>query len=351
VHEEQGLIMSNPSVRKSLRGRVRQIADAALRPLGWRLVRRTADTPQPAAPELSAEARSYLRADNPRLLALREAYASLDWPVVTRGYYWTDGYLAGTLDLTRFRADNAYLWQEQQLGVAARLKRYIMLREIERHLPDGLLQRLGEDGLFGCWVEQYGPDRPPISRDLLDSANEIAFLEQHVGLSGQPGLRVLDIGAGYGRLAHRMCQALPNLAYYDCVDAVAESTFLCEYYLRIRGVAPPARAIPLHEIDSALAPGGYHLAVNIHSFTECSYAAIAWWLARVASLNIPWLLIVPNHPDQLMSTEADHSHRDYAPLLAQAGYRLQVKQLVCRDPEVADVIGVHDHFLLYRRDS
>jgi hypothetical protein len=337
----------------SLRSRLRDAANRALHPLGLQLVRRPPEAAACAAsaPALPESLRAELRADHPRLQALRAAYAALDWPVVARGYYWTDEYLRQTLDLTRFRADNAYVWQQQQLGPAPRLKRYILLREIERHLPAGLLERLGEDGLFGCWTERYGEARPPISRDLLDSVNEIAFLEQHIGLSHQPGLRVLDIGAGYGRLAHRMCQALPNLARYDCVDAVAESTFLCEFYLRLRGMSPPARAVPLHEIDAGLAAEGYHLAVNIHSFTECRYDAIAWWLARVAALEIPWLLIVPNHPDRLMSTEADHSHRDYAPLLERLGYRLEVRQLVCRNPEVADVVGVHDHFFLFRRGS
>ena len=52
---------------------------------------------------------------------------------------------------------------------------------------------------------------------------------------------MLDIGAGYGRLAHRMSAAFPQLEDYCCVDAVPESTFLSEYYLRHRGCTPPAR--------------------------------------------------------------------------------------------------------------
>jgi hypothetical protein len=249
-----------------------------------------------------------------------------------------------------FRGDNDYVWQYRQTGPGGRLKRYLALREIEASDPCGLIARLGEDGLFGCWVERYG-NLPPVSRDLLDSVAEINFLEKHVGLSSLPALRVLDIGAGYGRLAHRMAQAFPNLTRYDCVDAIPESTFLCEYYLKFRGVTPRARAVPLPQIREALPVGGYDVAVNIHSFTECSYAAIEWWLKLVKDLGVPWLLILPNHPDELRSTEADHSHRDFMPLVQASGYRLEVKAPVYPRREVQDLIGVRDHFFLFRRES
>jgi hypothetical protein len=46
------------------------------------------------------------------------------------------------------------------------------------------------------------------------------------------------------RLAYRMSEALPNLAGYDCIDAVPVSTFLCEYYLGFRGVPDTVRVVP-----------------------------------------------------------------------------------------------------------
>ncbi len=127
-----------------------------------------------------------------------------------------------------------------------RLSYYCIRRsaQIERL---GLLERLDEDGLFG--VHTFIVDGRRVSRDLLDSALELAFLDRHLGISRPPVQTILDIGAGYGRLAHRAVTAFPETVRYLCTDAIATSTFLCESYLGFRGVAghesSPARVLPL----------------------------------------------------------------------------------------------------------
>ena len=88
---------------------------------------------------------------------------------------------------------------------------------------------------------------------------------------------MLDIGAGYGRLAHRMVSALPGVERYLCTDAVAVSTFVSDYYLRFRGMEK-ALAIPLDVIDNSLRDYPVDLAINIHSFSECQTRAIEWWI-------------------------------------------------------------------------
>ena len=65
-------------------------------------------------------------------------------------------------------------------------------------------------------------------------------------------LRILDIGAGYGRLAHRMVSAFPNIQTYFCTDAVAISTFISEYYIRFRKLENNTKIIPLDDIESTL---------------------------------------------------------------------------------------------------
>ncbi len=297
---------------------------------------------------LPSGAREHLRSDNPRLVELREKYAMVD-PGHGKSL-WDGRYIKALVDLQWFRGDSAYVWQRRQLGSEARLKRYLLLREAEAGDRLGLLGRLTEDGMFGCWTEQYG-DRPLVSRDLIDSVVEINFLERHVGLSQQSDLRVLDIGAGYGRLAHRMSAALSNLALYDCADAIPESTFLCDYYLRFRNVSPPARVLPLHQLEDCLDARGYHIAVNIHSFSECSFAAVDWWMRVIAQLHIPWLLVVPNHADELLTREPGDEPRDFAPLIRSAGYRLELKEPVYGTSEVRNLAGVHDQFFLFRRET
>jgi hypothetical protein len=144
-----------------------------------------------------------------------------------------------------------------------------------------------------------------------------------------------------------MAAAHPGrLTDYACTDAVAASTFLCEYYLRHRGVAPPARTVTLDAVE-ALAPGSFDLAINVHSFSECPQAAIAWWLGQLARLEVAHLLIVPNEPEGLLSLEPDGSRRPCAELLEQAGFALAHREPVIDDPAVAELVGLHDVFELY----
>lgn len=275
--------------------------------------------------DIPADAAERLRADHPRLVDLRRRYAALRHPAVAHSQ-WTQDFVQHNLDLTQFRGDNAYIWQTRQASEAAELRYFIYTAYIESRDQRQFLLQAQEDGSYGCSVFNF-QGRAPVSRDLLDSINEINFLDRSIGLLSIPELRVLDIGAGYGRLAHRMSQLVPNLKTYACVDAVPESTFLCEYYLGWRGIAQDkARAVPLDELEALAQAGPFNVAVNIHSFTECPYVAIQFWMQKVAELRIRWLLIAPNMFDgaqhDLFSTEADGSRRDFSGLIADAGYRL-----------------------------
>ena len=147
---------------------------------------------------------------------------------------WNDDLLSAQLDLRHFRGENQYMWHYREWPRAMQLKYFVLTEYVRRRDPRGLLERLGEDGAFGCWTFEY-PGLPRVSRDLLDSVNEINFLERHLGILDRPSLRVLDIGAGYGRTAYRMVDAAAGIDDYCCVDAVPESTFISEYYLRHRG--------------------------------------------------------------------------------------------------------------------
>jgi hypothetical protein len=178
--------------------------------------------------------------------------------------------------------------------------------------------------------------------------NEILFLNKHLSVLEKNALRVLDIGAGYGRLAHRVSQAVPGLSDYCCVDAVAESSFLCEYYTRFRNVVPPVRVAPLPDVPS-LEPGGFDLALNVHSFSECRLEAVEWWMSEVARLGVPHLFIVPNEPSGFLTTEADSTRKDYLPVIEAAGYRQVVDMPVIDETAVREVLGVEDRFCLFER--
>jgi hypothetical protein len=281
--------------------------------------------------------------DNPRLHELRTAYDAFDAPVRLPSR-WSADNVESFLDLKHFRGETLITWHYRELPRITALKYFVYLRYIEDRGGRHLLDRLGEDGAFGCWTYEYA-GRGRYSRDLLESVNELLFLERELELSKRERFSVLDIGAGYGRLAHRMTTAFPNAGDYCCVDAVPESTFLSEWYLRFRGCTPPARVVPLHEVET-LQPG-FDLAVNIHSFSECTHDAVAWWLDLLRRLAVPRVLIIPNEPTELLSLEADNSRRDFAPLLSEAGYELVKAEPVLDDPAVRELVGLEDHFHLY----
>jgi SAM-dependent methyltransferase len=181
---------------------------------------------------------------------------------------------------------------------------------------------------------------------------EISFLHRHLRVLERNDLRVLDIGAGYGRMAHRMLTANPGLRSYTCVDAVPESTFLSEFYLRYRGFADKAQVVPLDEVEQHFAKSaGYDLALNIHSFSECTYAAVEWWLMQIARLGVRHLMIIPNDPEQFLATESDFSKRDFLPLIEKLGYRLVAKEPVFEDPAVQELLGVKDNMYLFELDK
>lgn len=292
-------------------------------------------------------AQSVLSAANPRLQELRERYRALDIPALEASR-WSQDAVESFLDLRYFRGETLITWHYRELPRISALKFFVFANYIRDRDPHGLLQALDEDGAFGCWTFSY-PAHGRYSRDLLESVNEITFLDRELGLFDMPRVRVLDIGAGYGRLAHRMAQALPRLEDYCCVDAIPESTFVSEYYLGYRGCSPPARVVALDELDGALTPGGFELAVNIHSFSECTFDAVAWWLELVRRLEIPKLLIVPNEPTELLTLERDGSRRDFLPLVESAGYRLARRHPVIEDAAVRELLRLNDHFHLFER--
>jgi hypothetical protein len=180
------------------------------------------------------------------------------------------------------------VWQFQDVNTPEKyVLTYFYLKTIDTL---GLLDVLIEDGDHGVFTFPTGDtdkdgNKRCVSRDILDSVNELLFLEQVLQISRRPGLKVLDIGAGYGRLAYRAVTALSNIDSYFCIDAVPESTFISSYYLSRKGAAR-ARVVAFDD-QQDLVPGTIDLAVNIHSFSECAIEAVDYWISRC-------LFIVPN---------------------------------------------------------
>ena len=261
--------------------------------------------------------------NNPRLSDLSMRYKSFDNQVTTP-LKWTDSFI-DSADLLYFRGNNPYVWQLK--GMNTNRLAYALTAYYIRSIDTlGLLDLLDEDNFFGAIT--YPIANKKVSRDLLDSIIEFYFLEKHLNISASTNLTILDIGAGYGRMAHRMITALPNLTEYLCVDAYPISTFISEYYLQFRNLVGKAKVIPLDEIEIALAERSVDIAVNIHSFPECRISAIEWWLSLLARHRVKYLMIVPNIGDSLQT----HDGHDFKNLITEHGYQQIAKEPKYRDP-------------------
>ena len=218
---------------------------------------------------LPDDAREYLTPNNPKLLDLKRRYAKCDRNVTIPGQ-WTDGYVRSE-DIAYFRGDNAYLWQvrDPNCNIMGYTLSAYYVKSFDKH---HLLDRLAEDEAFGNFTFEIAGRT--ISRDLLDSIMEIDFLDRHLEIMTRRDITVLDIGSGYGRLAHRMSTSVPGLTEYLCADAVPESTFISDFYLRYRNVDHKTKVIALDQLEQILTTNRIDIALNIHCFSECRLEAI-----------------------------------------------------------------------------
>lgn len=291
---------------------------------------------------LSAETIQYLSRDNPRLQQLKERYARFNKWAHSSWTPWEE-----KVDLLRFRGENDYL---SQAYFKDTLKRYeITTAYVEVIDQLGLLQTLSEDTLFGVKTWDILANRP-VTRDLLDSIVELTFLQAQLGWTREQPIRVLDVGAGYGRFAFRLTSAFPQ-SHVTCIDAIPTSTFLCEFYLKFRGSQARTKVVPFDEVDR-LSEAKYDLAVNIHSWSECTLEFIKFWLGRIRDLKIPYLFIVPHFAD-FSTKEADGSNLSYYEELERHGYKQHIHRRKFHRSTVADRFGIYpaDYWIFKQVDA
>jgi len=275
-------------------------------------------------------ARAYLATDNPRLAELQRRYRGHPAAALSA---WSPEHLLGKLDLAWFRGDNQFLYQARGTDAASYALTTLHLQE---HDPLRLLDCFEEDGAFGALTHVV--EGRVVSRDLLDSVVEINYLAEKLGADRLAKARVLDIGAGYGRLGHRLAAWSGDVDYAG-TDAVPVSSFLCEYYLRHRAT-PNARCVPLDEIAAVLDAGGIDVAINVHSFAEAPRASVVWWLERLARADVPHLLIVHDAPE-LATAERDLVPGSYEADLRRLGFERTELRAKYPHSETVQRLGVY----------
>jgi len=171
-------------------------------------------------------------------------------------------------------------------------------RTAEYVVRQGMIDLTGmtRDAEFGGLVRETKACGP-VTRMWLDSNVEIDFLFRQFaelrrkhGTSLLSSKNVLDIGAGYGRLAVSM---MPVVASYTCIDPVPISTEICTKYCG--RFAPSVRVMPLPEFcEKAVDSMAFSLAINVHSWNECTFSQVARWVAVLVQLRVAYLFTVSN---------------------------------------------------------
>jgi hypothetical protein len=258
---------------------------------------------------------------------------------------WGSSEVEAQVSLQSFRNDNLYVFQSRRYPPWVFYATAAYVKEIDRL---GLWSKLDEDGRWGAEVFDF--HGKPVSRDFLDSIIEMNFLERHLGLSSREALDILDVGAGYGRLAHRMATAFTNLRTYYCVDAVPESTFISDYYLKARQVTDRCTVVPLDKLGELQPSEKISLAINIHSFPECRASVIEWWLQQLAEMQIPWLFIASSPHLGLTSHEGKGVRKDFQHVLDKTGFKLFAKESKFESAPVLQNTGLYpaDYYLFKR---
>lgn len=291
--------------------------------------------------KLPDSADTYLNINNPRLIELKNRYAQCDKKVIDH-ILWSEGHVS-TSDLKYFRRHSAYVHQLKGKNIG--LLNYILTVYYTKTIDTlGYFKLLEEDDYFG--ITTFLIDNKVISRDLLDSIHEIYFLEKFLNISKRKELRILDIGAGYGRLAHRMLSALPNISKYFCTDAVYTSTFISEYYLKFRKLENKAKVIPLYDVEELLKSEQIDIALNVHSFSECKLSAIEWWISLLSNNQVKYLMIVPNAGISGGKNLISYDSIDFSGLISSYGYNLVAKKPKYGEPSIQEY-GIHPtyHYL------
>lgn len=245
-----------------------------------------------------------LNVNNPKLILLYERYRSKTPFIEIVSPLWHDP--PKDLNLREFRSHSRYVWTKE-----SSLRYNFTTYHISKFDRYDLLRLFGEDGAFGCNVVKL-PNGTLVSRDKLDSIMEIYYLIKNFGIGPFDKFRVLDIGAGYGRLAHRFTTLFKNVEYY-CVDAIPVSTFLCEFYLGFRE-AKNAYVVPFDNLD-VLQKDKFDFAVCVHSFGEQTIKSIEYWMEILDRLDLRKLVVIDNDGKWTTMEPPDNRKSYYLPIL------------------------------------
>lgn len=221
---------------------------------------------------------------------------------------WDPEFVAAGVSEANFRAHGPYLWQSGVTVESLREAMAAMASSAREVIP-----LMEEDGAFGAVVHEI--DGQQVSRDVLDSAMELTHFQ---AMTNTPAPAVLDIGSGYGRLAHRASEIWPESTWL-CADGVHKSNEICRYYLSDYRKTENHRIVEATQLPS-MQLGQIDLAVAVHSLPEMPARWATWWLDVLRQVSCPVLVVITDMDKGLSTWESDWSKRDLLKMIREYGY-------------------------------
>lgn len=281
-----------------------------------------------------------LSRDDPALLALEDAYARLDLFPQSLWKNWSKN-----IDIQKFRGEHAYIAQMWSMDEQRYLNSFDYLVSIGER--DAMVT-LGEDGAFGAVT--FERDGVTFGRDLIDSVLELRFLRETLNINRDDRISLLDIGSGYGRFLHRSAEYFQRSRGYG-VDGVPLSTFLCDFYLRYRGIYPQMQSVSLADLATIVQ---VDVATNQQSFSEMPLTAVDSWLKMCADRNIRYFFLEPHSGNlrdaHFVTSEPNGDHLDYYTSFERYGYRM-IRRAYKFPPDMTPSLIYNTEYFLFERTS
>ncbi len=237
----------------------------------------------------------------------------------------------------QFAANTIYVEQESPTAqefeeVARTIRMPIDIGGKTRDVPFGA--RVVDNLIFG-----------PITRMWLDSNVEFDFLRRHLFSGPLSEMSVLDIGAGYGRLAVSMGGLVRS---FRCVDAVPISTEISAEYVSKFGYSN-THVLSLSQFIASYQTIKIDLAINVHSWNECDLAQIGHWLQVLTEMDVQYLFTVSHGQLESVPAEKRKQRAYYSWGNGQPSYRPLLEHDYEVIAEESIGLGSHPHALWRRR--
>ena len=253
---------------------------------------------------MRAVAGKLMRRDNADVVTYRKMVTDNlnDSELYRAGKFWSrinsgheQAILAGELKNLRSEYINrTFAGPDPQSRQCYRALLYLYLKHVRAIDLDGVLERAGQDPVEGGTLEQEVFDGKRLSLDFLQSVEEAILINNALKSTGKPEpSTILELGAGYGRLAYVCKQVWPDSTYIilDLPEAlICAQSWLSRVLPKATtpygdGIEEGKIATCLPHAIESIPDGSVDVFANIYSLAEMPKASIQNYLRHASRIT------------------------------------------------------------------